>query len=239
MPSLKHDLRKRIWRLLEEKKVARFPGAYGRIPNFVGAKKAAQNLTTLRVWQQARTIKCNPDSPQRPVRYAAMKAGKIVYQAVPRLRYKKPFIELDPHRLDEAALWHASSIKGAFATGRPVTIEEMDQVDLFVAGCVAVSLDGSRLGKAGGYSDLEYALCREAGITKEDTPIVATIHFLQIVPDGEIEMKPHDISLNWFATADEIVETQCHYPRPSGILWEEMGEKLDEIPVLQDFARRR
>ena len=90
MPSLKHDLRKRIWRLLEEKKVARFPGAYGRIPNFVGAKKAAQNLTTLRVWQQARTIKCNPDSPQRPVRYAAIRAGKIVYQAVPRLRYKKP-----------------------------------------------------------------------------------------------------------------------------------------------------
>jgi len=235
----KNELRERIWRLLEEKKVARFPGAHGRIPNFVGAEKAAHHLTTLRVWQQARAIKCNPDSPQRPVRYAALKAGKIVYQAVPRLLHMKPFIELNPHRLDETTLWHASSIRGAFATGRPVSIEEMDQVDLVVAGCVAVSPDGSRLGKAGGYSDLEYALCREAGITREDTPIVTTVHILQVVPDGEIEMTPHDISLNWFATPDEIVETLGDYPRPSGILWEELGEKLNEIPVLQDLARRR
>jgi 5-formyltetrahydrofolate cyclo-ligase len=236
MSSRKDDLRKRIWHLLEERKVARFPGAHGRIPNFVGAEKAAQHLTKLPVWQQARTIKCNPDSPQRPVRYAALKAGKIVYQAVPRLRHKKPFIELNSQRLDGSALWHASSIKGAFATGRAVTIDEMDQVDLVVAGCVAVSTDGSRLGKAGGYSDLEYALCREAGITGEGTPIVTTVHFLQVVPDGEIEMKPHDISLNWFATPDEVVETECHYPRPYGILWEELGDKLNEIPVLQDLA---
>lgn len=239
MPSLKHDLRKRIWRVLEEEKVARFPGAHGRIPNFVGAKKAAEHLTTLRVWQQSRAIKSNPDSPQRSVRYNALKAGKIVYQAVPRLWHKKPFIELDPRRLDSSALWYASSIKGAFAVGRPVSIEEMDQVDLVVAGSVAVSPDGSRLGKAGGYSDLEYALCREAGVTGEDTPIVTTIHSLQVVSNGEIEMKSHDISLNWFATPDEIVETQCRYPRPSGVLWEELGEKLNEIPVLQDLAQRR
>jgi 5-formyltetrahydrofolate cyclo-ligase len=86
---------------------------------------------------------------------------------------------------------------------------------------------------------LEYALCREAGITGEGIAIVTTVHFLQIVPVGEIIMKPHDISLDWFATPDEVVETICHYPRPRGILWEELGEKLNEIPVLQDLAKLR
>ncbi len=34
----KADLRQRVWTLLTEKEVTRFPGAVGRIPNFVGAE---------------------------------------------------------------------------------------------------------------------------------------------------------------------------------------------------------
>ena len=234
----KHALREQIWQELTVRKVARFPGAHGRIPNFFGAEEAARQLTTLAVWQGARTIKCNPDSPQRYVRYSALRAGKIVYQAVPRLRERKPFIKLDPGRLGKSELWHASSIRGAFAKGIPVAIEEMSPIDLVVAGSVAVSRNGTRIGKGGGYSDLEYALCREAKITDEDTPIVTTVHALQVVPEGQIEMKPHDISLDWFATPEELVSTGRHHPRPSGILWEELGEKLEAIPVLKDLAER-
>ncbi len=170
------------------------------------------------------------------MRYAALKAGKVVYQAVPRLQRRKPFIELDPTKLEKSSLWHASSIRGAFAQGRAVAIAEMSPIDVIVAGSVAVSRDGTRLGKGGGYSDLEYALCREAGLTTVDTPIVTTVHPLQVVPEGEIHMTPHDISLNWFATPEEVVETPSSHPRPQGILWEELGEKLAEIPVLQDLA---
>ncbi len=220
------------------KRVARYPGAHGRIPNFVGTQTAARHLAALQVWQQARTIKCNPDSPQRDIRYMGLKAGKVTYMAVPRLRDRKPFIELDPTRLQREALWEASSIRGAFALGKPVTLQEMSPIDLVVAGSVAVSRDGAHLGKGGGYSDLEYALTREAQLIGETTPIVTTVHHLQVVPDGEIEMTAHDIAVTWFATPEEIVQTKCRYRQPLGILWTDLGEKLGEIPVLQDFVER-
>jgi 5-formyltetrahydrofolate cyclo-ligase len=235
----KHALREEVWRAMTVQKAARFPGAQGRIPNFIGAEAAAQHLTTLPEWHRARALKCNPDAPQRPVRYAALRAGKVVYMAVPRLRELKPFIALDPTLLGPSGLWPASSIRGAFAVGKPVTLGEMQPIDLIVAGSVAVSRDGARLGKGGGYSDLEYALCRQAGLVQEGTPIVSTVHPTQIVPEGSIEMTTHDIALSWFATPEGLVETLRRYPSPEGILWGELGEKLDEIPVLQQLSQQR
>lgn len=239
MSLSKQALREKIWRRLKQNGVARFPGALGRIPNFAGAEAAAEQLTSLPVWLSAKRIKSNPDSPQRPVRHAALRAGKVVYMAVPRLRDEKPFIELDPSLLEKADLWRASSIKGAFALGKPVALEQMAPIDLIVAGSVAVSHDGTRLGKGGGYSDLEYALCREAGVVKNDTPIVTTVHPLQVVPEAQIKMTAHDISLNWVVTPDEILETGSSYHQPPGVLWEELGDKLGEIPVLQRLASQR
>jgi 5-formyltetrahydrofolate cyclo-ligase len=173
------------------------------------------------------------------VRYAALQAGKVLYMAVPRLREVAPFIALDPALLGPAGLWQASSIQGAFALGKPVTLAEMRRIDLIVAGSVAVSRDGARLGKGGGYSDLEYALCRQACLVEARTPIVTTVHPMQVVPEGAIEMTAHDISLDWYATPEGTVQTIDRYPRPPGILWDELGEKLDEIPVLQQLARQR
>lgn len=239
MPLSKQALRKKIWRGLMENGVALFPGARGRIPNFLGAEPAASQLATLHVWSSAEKIKSNPDSPQRHVRYAALREGKVVYMAVPRLRDRKPFIELDPSLLKKAALWRASSIKGAFAMGKPVALEEMSSIDLIVAGSVAVSPDGGRLGKGGGYSDLEYALCREVGLANDQTPIVTTVHSLQVVPEDQIVMTPHDISLDWLATPEKIIKTNSLHPRPPGILWAELGEKLDQIPVLKHLATGR
>ena len=44
----------------------------------------------------AGTVKSNPDSPQLPVRVRALKDGKLVYMAVPRLAEPDPFFVLDP-----------------------------------------------------------------------------------------------------------------------------------------------
>jgi 5-formyltetrahydrofolate cyclo-ligase len=239
MADSKQRVREAIWRALTDNKVARFPGAQGRIPNFIGAEAAARHLTALPVWQRAGALKCNPDAPQRSVRYAALQARKVLYMAVPRLRELKPFIALDPALLGPSGLWQASSIQGAFAVGKPVALAEMRPIDLIVAGSVAVSHDGARLGKGGGYSDLEYALCRQAGLVDQDTPIVTTVHSMQVVPDDAIEMTAHDISLSWFVTPEGVIQTASRYPRPQGILWDALGEKLDEIPVLQQLAQQR
>jgi len=147
--------------------VRRFPGARGRIPNFVGAERAADRLRELDVWKRAAVLKCNPDSPQRPVRLRALKEGKIVYMAVPRLRQSECFIELDPSRLGRQ-IGQASSIEGAFRFGRSVRPERMKEIDLIVCGTVAVNREGARIGKGGGYSDIEYGLAREAKLGSQE-----------------------------------------------------------------------
>src|SRR4051812_37369611 len=108
----KNDIRATVWRKIQNHKVARFPGAEGRIPNFIGAEACARLLSEMSYWKKAKVLKVNPDSPQRAIRHAALKEGKTLYMAVPRLRSEKPFIELDPKKL-ECSPYAASSIKGA------------------------------------------------------------------------------------------------------------------------------
>lgn len=237
MPS-KADIRNQIWSALEKSKVACFPGAKGRIPNFVGAETCAERLAHMPLWKQAKTIKANPDSPQRAIRYRALQEGKIVYMAVPRLRDDKPFIELDPKRL-KCSLYVASSIKGASQYGRPVALSEMPRIDLIVCGSVAVNRGGARAGKGGGYSDLEFALLTEEKKIGRATPIVTSVHPLQIVND-EIPMTEHDIPLTAIVTPEEIIELKSRFSRPKGIYWNMLPEeKLETIPVLKKKKSQR
>lgn len=230
----KAALRSRFWTALQKAGAARFPGARGRIPNFLGAEAAARQLFSSEPWKDARFIKCNPDSPQRAVRRAALEAGKVVYVAVPKLAERRPFIELDPAELSPEQLWKASSISGAAELGRPVGLNEMPKIDLIVTGCVAVTRQGARLGKGGGYSDLEYGLLREAGKITDRTPVATTVHPAQIAPDGAIPMTAHDISLDLVATPEELIRCRRSFDRPRGILWDELEPKKREaIPVLR------
>jgi len=232
----KRQLRDERWRALKEAGAARFPGTKGRIPNFVGAEKAAERLADTELFRRARTIKSNPDSPQRPVRHAALKAGKTVIMAVPKLAERACFWRLDPAKLDD--VWKASSIKGASAMAEQVREGEVGAIDLIVTGCVAVAPDGARLGKGGGYSDLEYAVLRELGLVSADTPIVTTVHSSQVLEGGAIPMDAHDISLDLFATEEALVHCERAYERPEGVDRAALpDEKLEAIPVLADRRR--
>jgi 5-formyltetrahydrofolate cyclo-ligase len=227
----KDEIRQNVWKLLQEHKVARFPGAEGRIPNFIGAEACAKQLAQTPYWKKAKVLKINPDSPQRAIRQRALAEGKIIYMAVPRLRSEKPFIELDPKKL-KCSPYTASSIKGAGQHGRPVTLNEVPKIDLVVCGSVAVNRRGARVGKGGGYSDLEFALLSEQKKIGADTPIVTTVHPLQIV-DEEMPMTEHDIPLSAIVTPEETIETQSSFPRPKAIYWSLLPqEKVDDIPVL-------
>ena len=177
----KAEARARIWREMEIRGVGRFPGAAGRIPNFVGAERAALHLHELRAWREARAVKINPDAPQLPVRRMALREGKVVYMPVPRLRSLECFLELDPARLGRRAL-QAASIRGAERIGRPVGIESLPPIDLIICGAVAVNARGARVGKGGGFSDLEYGLLVENGRVGSRTPIVTTVHPVQVLP---------------------------------------------------------
>jgi len=229
--NTKEVIRKEIWALLQKHKVARFPGAEGRIPNFIGAEACAKQLAETTYWKTAKVLKINPDSPQRAIRHRALAEGKIIYMAVPRLRSDKPFIELDPKKL-KCSPYVASSIKGAGQHGQPIGIAKLRTVDLVVCGSVAVNRRGARVGKGGGYSDLEFALLTEQKKIAANTPIVTSIHPLQMI-DGEIPMTEHDIPLSAIVTPDEVIEIKSKFPRPKGIYWNMLPqEKIADIPVL-------
>lgn len=237
-PQEKEDIRKRIWDILIEKDAARFPlPPHGRIPNFEGAERAARLLSDTELWQQADVLKCNPDSPQRPVREYALSQGKTVYMAVPRLREERCFIELHKSRIYGSPS-KAATIKGAFKWGKKMGPIHMKKVDMVMAGSVAVNEKGGRVGKGGGYSDLEYAIGREFDLVDDDTPVVSTVHELQVVED-EINMTAHDVFLDLIITPKRIIET-LKKKKPKGILWEELDEeKMAAIPILNELKEKK
>lgn len=240
----KDNLRTEVWSLLKEKGVAvRDP--FCHIPNFVGAQKAAEQLAALPIWQRAIAIKCNPDSPQIPVRLRALQEGKRLYMAVPRLTNTRCFVELTAEALQQKniPLEDAAIARKALTYGRLVSFEEMQPIDLVMVGCVALTRQGGRTGKGAGFADLELAMLKEFGLVQADTPIVTTVHPLQIVENSRLPMQPHDWALNWIVTSEEAIETNTSYPRPAGLDWNTIRpEQYEQIPILrqlrEQFANR-
>ncbi len=231
----KEALRQRIWDDLDDSGVARFPfPPHGRIPNFSGADEAAERLVATMEWQGADAIKANPDAPQLPVRRAALRQGKTVYMAVPRLRDEQCFLRLDPHRIDD--IDHATTVGGSAEVGEPVRPEDMGPLDLIVAGSVAVDDHGHRIGKGEGYSDLEFAILREFGLVADTTTVVTTVHERQVV-DGELPTSTHDVPLDLIVTPGRTIRTAGSLDKPMGIDWDTVDdEQLADIPILQSMA---
>ncbi|ROT29366.1 5-formyltetrahydrofolate cyclo-ligase [Micromonospora sp. HM5-17] len=232
----KQAIRERVWTLLEQERAVP-PGVHGRIPAFYGAEAAAHRLAELPVWQSAHVVKAVPDKAQLPVRARALAEGKLVYMAVPKLAKALPFYVLDPAKLTVPPSEAASS-KVAASVARKIGVEEMKPVDLIVCGSVAVNRRGVRLGKGAGYSDIEVALLREAGLIGPNTTIVTTVHSLQVVEDDLPETK-HDFSVDLIVTPEEVI--RCGQARrPAGLYWDSLSlEKITAIPVLEQARKAR
>jgi 5-formyltetrahydrofolate cyclo-ligase len=231
----KQQVRDRIWALLEREKAAKPPGrVVGKIPNFLGAEAAADQLVALPAWETVHVLKANPDKAQRPVRARALADGKVLYMAVPRLADKLPFYLLDPEHLSMSP-WEAAAKEGAAKAGQKVAATELPSVDLVVCGSVAVNRQGARIGKGGGFSDLEVAFLVEAGVLRPDTVLATTVHPLQVV-DEPLPETIHDFRVDLIVTPDETI--WCTEPhRPPGILWEHLQQdKIAEVPALAALA---
>ena len=244
----KQRLRERVWDDLEESGQARFPfPPHGRIPNFAGADEAADRLADQPEWNDAETIKANPDAPQLPVRRRALREGKTVYMAVPRLRDEQCFLELDPAELDDYDA--ATTVSGIGEHGRQVGPEDVPEIDLIVSGSVVVSAEprsantngedraletGVRIGKGEGYSDLEFAILRDLGLVDGETPVATTVHERQLLPASEVgSAAAHDVSMDLVVTPDRVLRPDSG-DKPDGIDWEVLDEeRLAAIPVLE------
>jgi 5-formyltetrahydrofolate cyclo-ligase len=237
MSDEKQRIRMEIWRLLEERDVARFPKpVYGRIPNFVGAERAAERILELEEYLDARVVKVSPDSPQKHVRYRCLLDGKILVMPTPRL--SEGFLLLDPSRIPRGQLEYASTIRGAFIYGRKTHPRDLPRIDLIVTGSVAATKDGLRLGKGGGYSELEYAILLEYGKIDPEITIATNIHDLQLV--DRLPRDPYDLTVDIIATPTKLIKVQAVRERPRGIIWELLDrEKIEEITILRELYTPR
>lgn len=226
--ELKRAIREKIWNLLENKDIARFPRpVYNRIPNFQGAEKAAEKLFKTNTWIESSVVKINPDSPQRFVRYRALIDNKLVIMASPKLR--QGFVLLDPRSIPSSKYSNASTITGALKYGKFISLKQLPKVDFVVTGCVAVDLKGNRVGKGGGYGELEYAILREIGSIDETTPVATTIHDLQIVDN--IPRERHDLTVDIIATPTKLIYVNPRPVKPKGIYWDILGDKAELLVI--------
>lgn len=233
----KQQAREQVWELLERERAVPEQGVWGRIPNFVGAARAADRLADLPQWQAARVVKANPDRAQLPVRQRALETGKTVFMAVPNLADPRPFYLLDPDRLAVPAEQAAESRYAATAAPK-IAIDEITSLEFVVCGSVAVNRNGVRLGKGAGYSDIEVALLAEAGLVGPSTTIVTTVHTLQVI-DRPLPETEHDFRVDLVVTSDEVI--MCGPPRrPNGLLWDHLTpEKIASIPALAARSPQR
>lgn len=202
--NIKDEIRMKVWRTMMERNAALPPfPVFDRIPNFRGAGEAAQRLRRLERYEGAKIVLCNPDSPQRPVREVVLRDGKVLIVATPRLSRGFMVIERseDP--------FYDSTIRGIMERGKPIMPGDC-RIDLFIAGSVAVSQEGYRLGKGTAYSDTEYSLWKKAGSIDEKTIAITTVHDLQV-----LDYVPRD---EWDVPVDLIIT-------PTRTMWTMLGSK--------------
>jgi 5-formyltetrahydrofolate cyclo-ligase len=172
---VKSELRQKIWNHMEARNLSRFPRpVYNRIPNFVGAEDAARHIRELKEFAAATVVKVNPDAPQFIVRRIVLEDGKNLLMPTPRL--SAGFLKLTPSSIHGQTIRKAASISDALKIADKIPLANLPSIDLIVAGSVAVSLEGGRIGKGEGYSELEYGILRECGLVNDETTIVTTIH---------------------------------------------------------------
>lgn len=212
----KNRQRRAVWDRLQAEGVARFPfPPHDRIPNFEGAKEASDRLAEAPEFREAKVVKSNPDAPQLPLRTLAVRQGKVLVMAVPRLREPTCF-----RVLPEGS--HAvPTIQGAMSRGRPARPEDLPHIDLVIAGSVVVGSRGERLGKGGGFSDLEWGLLSDAGKVDRATVVATTVHDLQVT-EGLLPVLPHDVPLDLAATPTRLLRFPKALPRPHGLMPEEL-----------------
>lgn len=236
----KDQVRAAIWQRLEETGIGVGP-VWSVIPNFVGADTAAWRLCQTPQWKAARTVKCNPDPPQIPIRLRALIDGKVLYAPVPYLTEGFPYLRIDPAKIAAKGVSFelAATSEGYMMHGERIGFEEVEPLDFCVVGSVAVNREGGRTGKGAGFADLETGIFRELGKIVATTPMATTVHSSQLVDAERIVMQSHDSPLDLIATESELIVTGNQDPRPKGVDWGAVqADQFESIPFLAALQAR-
>ncbi len=234
----KDAVRHAVWARLESAGVGIGP-VWSMIPNFAGADLAAWHLSRHPAWVGAARVKTNPDHAQTPLRILALHQGRVVYTPVPYLTEDFPYLRLDPARLADRGIGFelAATPAGFMQHGERVEFDRIEPLDFCVVGSVAVGRGGGRTGKGAGFADLETGIFRALGLVDDATPMATTVHSLQLVPDADVVLEPHDTPLDLIATEAGLIETGNTQPRPGGVDW--AAVRPDQFATIPFLARLR
>lgn len=191
----KQEVRKHIWKEIEKVAIPPFPVS-GRIPNFRGSTKACERIRELEKYKRSKIVFSAPDSPLKRAREIVLEDNKILLAVKPRMT---GFLILDSSK--------DVTIKGMLKNGKEIKKDELyklNSVDLFVQGCVAIDVNGNRIGKGSGYGDKEYALLKKHGLL-DDSLYVVVAHDVQVFDDLGYLMGEHDVKADVILTQTKIV----------------------------------
>ena len=70
------------------------------------------------------------------------------------------------------------------------------------------------------------------------TPVVSTVHALQVVPSDEIMMEEHDTPLDLVVTPDGVTPTRTAYAQPGKLDWDKLRpDQYENIPFLKTLRQ--
>ena len=117
-----------------------------------------------------------------------------------------------------------------------IDLDQVPQLDLVLTGSVGVNLKGARLGKGGGFSDLEFALLCEAGRIDRRTVIATTVHPIQILRENLLMTGArHPAEPDRHAARGDRGRRRAR--AAAGVLWDHLQPpQIHEIPVLERFG---
>lgn len=218
---IKAQIRNRIWNLLTQKRVALFPGAFGRTPKFRGMQKAITRLRETQEWQQAGRVLVLGESVLGKVRRAIVQERKTL--VVPDLTRIDGWLgEIDP-----------ALPKATFYTGA-----QTRPVDLMIIGAVCVDHFGARIGKGIGEADIVYALGRDRGFISENTPVVVMVHHLQVIEERATR-EATDLPVDLIITPRKLRRVSILGPRPRGLETSMITpDRIEAFPGLKDILDR-
>ncbi|XP_043841257.1 methenyltetrahydrofolate synthase domain-containing protein isoform X4 [Dromiciops gliroides] len=236
----KQEIREKIWDYMEAQNIADFPRpVHHRIPNFKGSSHAAEGLLHLQEFKMARTVKVNPDAPQKNARFLVLDGRKTLLVPTPRLRTGLFNKIVPPPGATKEILRKCATSQGIKNYSVPIGLDSRVQVDLVVVGSVAVSEKGWRVGKGEGYADMEYAMMVSMGAVREETPVITIVHDCQVVDIPEELLGDHDLTVDYILTPTRLIVTGCTRPKPQGILWFMISdEMMERIPILKNLHFR-
>jgi len=239
----KAQLRTRIWDLMTCQGVALFPGAYGRTPTFRGMAEAVGRLRGLEAWARAGRVMVLGEAVLEGARLAAIEDGKTLVVPDLSLCGTGWILEIDPGRMGREAALAAARGSGCGCAGplegvRALPGHETAPVELMAIGAVAVNRRGACIGSGDGGADLTYALARDRGILRSETPVAVLVHPLQIF-DEPLEREPTDLPIDFIVTPAGILAVETVVMRPKGLHPSMItAQRLETFPRLREILER-